>query len=234
MMEKSGWLRLGQETHLGLISLTVVLPAPVILVSKKKEGVRRIGREGVRGKKLGNEEPRLCTGWGCSAWPPTGPFCCCGKEAIAGHGASLLLSADCALCSPSGAWAAWASVKGVEGDVWAPTPHLSVDVTSHIHSPCLGSTNVSLLFVSLCQAQRNLLASGRSFLLLPSHQQTHTCSPQSFQSSFQKHYLTNITFLYYPIGFFWGRIRMKISVQMQICPEINRKQIWLKSNCSNA
>lgn len=62
MMEDSVELRQCQDAHLGRISLTVVCPALGTLVLKRKKWVTRMEREGAKGKKLGNKDPRLCNG----------------------------------------------------------------------------------------------------------------------------------------------------------------------------
>lgn len=197
----------------GMISLTVIFAALVILVLKRNKGITGIER--VKGKKSGNEDPILCNGWA--------------RSCLIIHGYSLLLlkgghlwtqppAPECWACAPLLKWSppAYANVKGVLGmeagwcvendttrDPWSP----------YVQSPCLGSVDLSPLFVSLCLAQRSFLVFNRSFIPLefPTPQQTHawiSCQTHTYsfqliilpQLSFQKYYLTTITFFYHSIG----------------------------------
>lgn len=65
----------------------------------KKGGVTGVGEERMRGKKLGNEDPRLCNRWACFCSIIHGAVCCHWQEVAAGYD-PLILSVGCTfLCS---------------------------------------------------------------------------------------------------------------------------------------
>lgn len=111
-------------------------------------------------------------------WTPVGTVCCCWKEVIAGHNPITPECRPWPLCCSSGAWPACVYVEGV----WGVEADLCLAINTTVslwsplaQSPSLGSNDLSLLCVSLCQTQRNTVVSGRTFSLpSPSPWQTRT------------------------------------------------------------
>lgn len=115
----------------------------------KKGGVTGVGEERMRGKKLGNEDPRLCNRWACFCSIIHGAVCCHWQEVAAGYD-PLILSVGCTFLCSMGAHPARAYVIVLLGNRawWVSREwHRAWFVVSVCRSPCLGSTDI-LRFVA--------------------------------------------------------------------------------------
>lgn len=210
-----------------LISLTVVFSVLVILVPKKKEGrVTGVEEERVRGKKLGNEDPRLCNRRACFCSIIHSAVCCHWKEVATGYD-SLILSVGHAFLCSTGARPAHAYVKGLLGNgAWLASRggHHARSEVSPCRSPCLGSTDLPCFVAHSTQPRATSWCLVEASLSPPPSSSANTYIFSliyylgtviiSQVLSYQCHFCLSSRRTY------GGRKRTKVSVNMQICPEM--------------